>query len=232
MQSVQSRCGGSGNGKAVFSAIDTDYTYIIAIEGQPEQRLLSANSHQATYSGLNPGSYQACITILGVEGYQQCYSFTVTEPAPLAAASKADQTAKTWQIDLSGSDVYTVNYNGASFQTSEQSIKLALQPGMNKLEISTDQICQGTFFEEIFVSEKVLAYPNPANEWLQLYVGGNDATVDLVLFDLAGNTVLSKSQEVPQNRVFDIGLSELPSGIYVVSLSGNTVSSQIKIIKE
>lgn len=232
LQSVQTSCVGSGNGKAVFSAIDTDYTYIIAIEGQPEQRLLSANSHQATYSGLNPGSYQACITILGVEGYQQCYSFTVTEPAPLAAASKADQTAKTWQIYLSGSDLYTVNYNGASFQTSEQSIKLVLQPGMNKLEISTDQICQGTFFEEIFVSEKVLAYPNPANEWLQLYVGGNDATVDLVLFDLAGNTVLSKSQEVPQNRVFDIGLSELPSGIYVVSLSGNTVSSQIKIIKE
>ena len=35
LQSVQTSCVGSGNGKAVFSAIDTDYTYIIAIEGQP-----------------------------------------------------------------------------------------------------------------------------------------------------------------------------------------------------
>ena len=170
--------------------------------------------------------------MLGVEGYEQCYSFSITEPAPLAAASKADQTAKTWQIDLDGADLYTINYNGTTFQTEKQSIKLDLKPGLNKVEISTSQFCQGIYFEEIFVSEKVLAYPNPANEWLQLYVGGNDATVDLVLFDLAGNTVLSKSQEVPQNRVFDIGLSELPSGIYVVSLSGNTVSSQIKIIKE
>jgi hypothetical protein len=82
------------------------------------------------------------------------------------------------------------------------------------------------------VSEKVLAYPNPTSDWVQLYVGGNDEKVDVALFDLAGNTVLSKSQKVSQNRVFDIGLSELPSGIYVVSLSGNTVSSQIKIIKE
>ncbi|MFM1888407.1 MAG: hypothetical protein RL501_694, partial [Bacteroidota bacterium] len=76
------------------------------------------------------------------------------------------------------------------------------------------------------------AYPNPTSDWVQLYVGGTDEKVDVALYDLAGNTVMSKSQNVPQNRVFDIDLSGLPSGIYVVSLSGNTVSSQIKIIKE
>jgi len=232
LQALQTSCVGSNNGKAVFSAIDTDYTYIIQIDGQPEQRLLTANNHQFTYSGLNPGAYQACITVLGVEGYEQCYSFSITEPAPLAAASKADQTAKTWQIDLDGADLYTINYNGTTFQTEKQSIKLDLKPGLNKVEISTSQFCQGIYFEEIFVSEKVLAYPNPTSDWVQLYVGGSDEKVDVALFDLGGNTVSSKSQNVPPKRVFDIDLSELPSGIYVVSLSGNTVSSQIKIIKE
>jgi hypothetical protein len=87
---------------------------------------------------------------------------------------------------MSGSERYTITLNGTSTVTSSSDLRLDLKSGMNYLEITTDLSCQGTFYEEVFVSEEVLVYPNPTTSWTQLYVGGVDTEVEISISDLNG----------------------------------------------
>ena len=133
---------------------------------------------------------------------------------------------------MSGSELYTVTVNGKSIVTTDSSINLDLKAGMNTIEIATDLDCQGSYFEEIFVSEEVLAYPNPTIDWVQLYVGGVDTTTTMILSDVSGYQYIVKEVAIPQNRVIELNLSDYPTGMYFIRLSGTTVQSNLKVIKE
>jgi len=109
---------------------------------------------------------------------------------------------------------------------------LDLKSGMNYLEIATDLSCQGTYYEEVFVSEEVLVYPNPTTSWTQLYVGGVDTKVDISIRDLNGRLHHLKEYQIPANRVVELDLSNYISGIYLIQMSSKTVQSNLKVIKE
>jgi hypothetical protein len=136
------------------------------------------------------------------------------------------------QIDLSGASEYQVTINGKSFLTTEQNLSLNLQPGMNQVEVATSLDCQGVYFEEIFVSEQVKVYPNPTSGPIQLFVAGYDSEITLNITTLSGNKVLSKIITVPNNRIIETNLNNLPQGLYLINLTGNTVKTTHKIIKE
>ena len=102
----------------------------------------------------------------------------------------------------------------------------------NSQEITTDLDCQGSYFEEIFVSEEVLAYPNPTKDWVQLYVGGVDPTTTMILTDVSGYQYFVKEVTIPHNRVIELNLSDYPTGMYFIRLGGSTVQSNLKVIKE
>jgi len=65
-----------------------------------------------------------------------------------------------------------------------------------------------------------------------VYVAGVDQSVSAVLRDLSGNTRIQQEMSVPQNRVIELDLTQLPTGVYVLMLSGETVRTTEKIIKE
>jgi hypothetical protein len=243
-------CVDTSNGVITMSAQAHQYTYLVKvvgagsvtldegnniytiISGEDQFELNTDNEHQALLTNIAAGTYEICFTVEGEENYQQCYSVQIGEPQPLSASSKVNYSSRTVNLSMSGSELYTVTVNGKSMVTADSSINVDLKAGMNTIEISTDLDCQGSYFEEIFVSEEVLAYPNPTRDWVQLYVGGVDPTTTMILTDVSGYQYFVKEVAIPQNRVIELNLSDYPTGMYFIRLGGSTVQSNLKVIKE
>ena len=229
---ISSTCVGSENGSISISAQNQEYSYTASISGQSPVVLNSSNNFEASISGLGAGNYDVCFTVAGVESYNQCFSVTVSEPAPLSTSAKIDLGNRSVDLSLNGSTSYNILLNGAVIKTTESNLSLDLKPGMNYLSISTDLDCQGTYFEEIFVSEDVLAYPNPTDGMVQLYIGGTDDTVTLNVYDISSQNIISKSFEVSSSRVIEADISRFKTGLYFFVLNGKTIKTTHKIIKK
>ena len=102
---------------------------------------------------------------------------------------------------------------------------------MNRLIVSTDLDCQGTYEEEFFVSEKVQVYPNPTKGPLSIYVGGSDSEVSIQVRTLSGSEVYLNKHLVDYRRMVALNLSDLPDGLYLITVTGSTVNSTHKIVK-
>ena len=228
---TSSTCVGSENGSISISAQNKEYSYTATISGQSSIILNASNNFATSISSLGVGNYDVCFTIAGIDSYNQCFSVTVSEPVPLSTSAKIDLANRSVDLSLKGSTSYNILLNGAVIKTSTSNLSLELKPGMNYLSISTDLDCQGTYFEEIFVSEDVLAYPNPTDGMLQLYIGGSDDTVTLNVYDINSQNIISKSFEVSSSRVIEADISRFKTGIYFFVLDGKTIKIAHKIIK-
>ena len=228
---TSSTCVGSENGSISISAQNKEYSYTATISGQSSVILNASNNYATSISSLDAGIYDVCFTVAGVDSYNQCFSVTVSEPAPLSTSAKIDLANRSVDLSLKGSTSYNVLLNGAVIKTTASNLSLDLKPGMNYLSISTDLDCQGTYFEEIFVSENVLAYPNPTDGMVQLYIGGSDDTVTLNVYDISSQNIISKSFEVSSSRVIETDISRFKTGIYFFVLDGKTIKTTHKIIK-
>ncbi len=75
--------------------------------------------------------------------------------------------------------------------------------------------------------ENIIVYPNPASSILN--IGGYRGMVDLSIFSMDGQLVLSKNQVSSSNSV---NIETLPKGVYMVSISNDHLKSEHVIIKQ
>ena len=231
VQTTASTCIDADNGALSIVASNSNYDYNVSITNQASVTLNSESGYTYELTGLGVGTYDVCFDVVGHQ-YSQCFSVRIVEPLPLSASSKVSYSDRTVQLSMDGSNQYRVILNGKSIVTSSSDLSLDLKIGMNYLEVGTDLSCQGTYYEEIFVSEEVLVYPNPTRDWTQIYVGGHDSLVTLTLRSITGRMISSKQFDVPLNRVIELDLSGEIPGIYVIELASSTVQSNLKVIKE
>ena len=225
-------CSGKTNGQITINAQNTYHTYNLSIPETGATYILnSENQHQLSINELEIGDYTLNLSIEGQEEYLQTFEIKISEPAPLSTSAKIDLANRSVDLSLKGSTSYNILLNGAVIKTTASNLSLDLKPGMNYLSISTDLDCQGTYFEEIFVSEDVLAYPNPTDGMVQLYIGGSDDTVTLNIYDINSQNIISKSFEVSSSRVIEADISRFKTGIYFFVLDGKTIKKTHKIIK-
>jgi len=226
-------CSGKTNGQITIKAQNTYHTYNLSIPETGATYILnSENQHQLSINELEIGDYTLNLSIEGQEEYLQTFEIKISEPAPLSASAKIDLANRSVDLSLNGSISYNILLNGAVIKTTASNLSLDLKPGMNYLSISTDLDCQGTYFEEIFVSEDVLAYPNPTDGMLQLYIGGTDDTVTLNIYNINSQNIISKSFKVSSSRVIEADISRFKTGIYFFVLDGKTIKTTHKIIKK
>ena len=225
-------CPGTNNGSITLSAKDQRYNYTYDAGNAGTGVLNAASNYTATLEGLTTGSYNICFSVDGQPNYERCYSVTVGEPPPLETNAVVNTNTRTVDLSLRGAKQYQVTLNGKPITTENSTITLPLVAGNNILQVRTDLECQGVYFEEIFVSEKVKVYPNPTKGPLQLYVGGSDRRVNVQVISLQGSSVLDITLEVGSRRFSTIDISKLSSGVYIVTLKSATVNTSHKIIKE
>ena len=225
-------CAGMNNGSIALSAKDERYSYTFNAGNAGTGVLNAANNYTATLEGLATGSYNICFSVDGQSNYERCYSVSVGEPAPLETNAVVNTSTRTVDLSLRGAKQYQVTLNGKPITTEKSNITLPLVAGNNILQVRTDLECQGVYFEEIFVSEEVKVYPNPTSGPLQLYIGGTDRSVTVQVTSLQGSSVMNTTLEVGSRRFGTIDLSNLSSGVYIVTLKSATVNTSHKIIKD
>ena len=225
-------CVGQQNGAISVGAINTNYTYIVTINGLTGFELNASNSFKNQVQNLAPGNYEICISIQGKTNYLQCYTLKVTEPIPLSATNKISANGKQVTYNLSDASSYLVTLNGITQTYTSNEITLDLAPGQNTISIATDLECQGKLTAIIFISEKVILYPNPTRDYTNIYLAGLDNEVTVTITTLSGQILSTISKSIPEERILELNVSPYPKGIYLVHLKGKTINETIKVIKQ
>jgi len=236
-------CVGNDDGEIVLSANDKSFDYVASISNNLNDntenikdddsvKLDLSNNHSANFKNLEPGNYDVCIKVVGQESFEQCFELTVKEPQPLAASTKVDNSDGLVQFNLRGSSTYYLKHNGESKIIEENNPIINLKPGLNTVEISTENNCQGIIIKEFFNSEEVEYYPNPTNGIVNFYIHGNDNYIEINTLDSRGNLIMNNSFNVPLSRKIQIDFSENIKGVYFVKINSENVKKTIKIIKE
>lgn len=229
-------CVGSNNGSIQIAFANKNYNYLIKAVGAT-----SGYSKQFTYNttetaalnitGLAKDTYSVCIQVIGKEGYEQCFDVLITEPAALKTNSTFNPNSNTLVLNLSGSESYSISVNGVTEKVNGTTYSKVLSTGLNKISVSTDLGCQGTFDQEIFISEQAQAYPNPTSGKFSIYVPGSDPSVRISIHTLE-KTILDESRDLDHSRIITYDLSKMDAGTYVIQVSGSHVNKTLKISKQ
>ncbi|GAA4955643.1 hypothetical protein GCM10023314_31740 [Algibacter agarivorans] len=182
---------------------------------------------------LLAGTYKMCITIEEWPNYMNCYDVVISQPEPLSVSTNKSTDGKKVSIKMSGSSSYNVDFNGLTFSTNDSNITLNLQEGANAIKVSTDIECQGVHEERILVSDKVIVYPNPFQDKINMYLGENDTEKVVVnMYSYLGQLVYSKTLTNQKSGKISLDTNNLALGIYTISIQTNTSLSTFKIIKK
>ncbi len=226
-------CVGQQNGAISVSAQNTNYIYSVAVNGQVAFELNSANNFKNQLQNLAPANYEVCISIQGKPNYVQCYNLKVTAPTPLSATNKTISTnGKQVTYTLSNAANYVVTLNGITQNYTTNQITLNLALGQNTIKVATDLSCQGDYYDTIFISGKALLYPNPANDYAQIYIAGTEESVKVTVTNFSGQIITSEETQIPPTRTIELNVSQYPSGIYLVHLKGTILNETVKLIKK
>ena len=233
VETLSNSCIGQTDGVVSVRALNSNYNYLVEFTGSANTlELNNSNSYQSAFTDLAAGSYSLCISVVEFPEYRQCYQVKVEEPEELGVVAVSDRLNGLLQLNLSGDGPYTIELNGEETTTNNTRITLPLKPGMNRLNVSAKLDCQGSYFEEIFVSENVVVYPNPTEGPVQIYVGGSDKKVSFSVVNLQGQQLHRELVAIPSSRVIEYELGNYPSGVYIFTLQGDTVDKQFKVVKK
>ena len=228
--STVEKCAGQNSINIGFN--NTDYQYNIHLDGIAQNQS-PISSASWTVPQLSSGYYEICITVEGqtVETFQRCYTVNITDPQPLSVYGKNSNSGKTINYTLKGGKVYTITHNGQSFQTDQNQVTIDLDEGINQIRITTGIECQGIFEEEYFNSAEVFYTPNPFRDQLSVYIGGQDTTITIELYNTQGKLLkTSEHQLSTTQRVIQLNTGDLQPGGYIIKCSGdNTIQSEIII---
>ncbi|WP_422107838.1 T9SS type A sorting domain-containing protein [Winogradskyella sp.] len=179
---------------------------------------------------LLAGEYDMCITIEEWPDYESCYTIVITEPNPLEVFASRIVATNQVSVDMSGSTLYHVEFNGELFTTHNSSIQFDLKEGENTIKVSTDLECQGVFEKRLFYGGQFLVYPNPFNNAFYVYNGIENDDIVLELYSSFGQLVSTKKLE-NRGLKMPVDTSDLPTGIYLLKVKTKTNASIHKIIK-
>ncbi|MBT8183217.1 MAG: proprotein convertase P-domain-containing protein [Eudoraea sp.] len=223
-------CIGSSDGTISISA-EQSMDYTISISGNGVA-IDDSFTDSYTTSNLAEGIYSICISGNdGVNDFEEyCLDTVVTAPEPLGVISILDQSSLQATLTLTGSESYLIELNGISMQVALSEVVLDLKSGINTLKISTNLPCQGSYDEEIFISEDPVVYPNPFTEGPTVFLGRNVSRAEVSVHAINGRLIKRVSYNVNGAEI-QLDLNELPSGMYLLVIKGDGISSSHKVLR-
>jgi uncharacterized protein (DUF1501 family) len=228
-------CFGTNKGIIKATVTNTNYEYTVNVKG-PNNYLntqtIPVGKGTWTIEGLTTGNYFICFTIKGKPTYQQCFELFVAQPPALSTQANVDHTNKLLVLNLAGSKNYYITINGKTEKTTASTFTTTLPTGLTRIRVNADQECQGSFNNEVFISEAAMVYPNPTTGPLNLYVGGNESTVGLSISDINGSLKYKKTATVNADRIVHVDLSSMQQGVYIVKLNSPKISQTFKVIRK
>lgn len=223
-------CKGSNNG-SIHIAAQQRLKYSAAFSGNNINKSYPFTD-SLSINNLSPGNYSICFSVDG-EIYSQCFQLKVTEPKDLSVYSTVDQKLNNLNLQLDGGTSFRIVLNSMTYNTTEKQISLPLAAGYNKLSITTDNLCQGVVEKVIVVADKIIPFPNPFQNVLNVNIGNqtvNNIGVNIVN-TMSGKTMLN-SKYTNQSGVMQFDMSGFPNGVYYLNLNLDNNKSGYKIVKK
>ena len=209
---------------------DAQYDVVIIRDDRSITGSFTTNAFSA--ENLFPGMYSVCINGMaaGIPYEEYCFEVNITEPEALAVTSNLSAIGNQVTLALEGADAYTVTLNGETLRTEKQEITLNLMSGKNKVAVSTDQKCQGSFETEYVLADGPVAFPNPFSKTTQLFLGTAEEKVSIGLFTTDG-VLVQEAQYITVQNIVDVDFTGLPAGVYIIKFKGKYSSGTTKVIK-
>lgn len=228
---IGASCKGSNNG-AIGIIAKTSMAYTATITGNGLNKAYPFTT-SVNIPDLAAGTYSVCMTVAGQPDYQQCFTAIVTEPKDLSVYSTVNDADQTITVTMDGGAQYNIKLNGSSYSTTQSSITLPLSQGDNKLEVSTDRLCQGLIQKLISYSNKIIPYPVPFENSLSLNLGAAKiGNVNVAIHDVADGKLVFSKQFTNQSGILQLNVSQLKSGVYGLHLTMGTTEKIFKILKK
>jgi len=223
-------CRDGNDGRLKISAQKVlDYT--ISLTGS-EDTIMHNFTDNIEIKNLRADTFRVDIRVPKYPEYLQTYKIIITQPQELSVYSDVDTTKKQLNLKMTGSEIYFIQLNEQQLKTTRQEVHLKLQNGENKLVVYTDKDCQGTFMQKIMVSEHAIAYPNPFNNNLSLYLNREDVDkVNVKIYSTSGKLMYQAILK-PQNGTIQLNTGFLKSGLYNVYIKSAKHTVNYKVFKQ
>jgi hypothetical protein len=236
-------CNGGLDGSFSFSAtgaypLGSDIQFMLLPDGE--------FSGDSVFSGLAAGIYEGIA--MDVSGCMDTISIEVGEPEALqvllneVVGSEEGQAEGSIDVDVSGgTGDYTFEWTMAedvNFTSNEQNLS-GLVPGTYELLVEDSNGCtvvsfpitvEGFVGVQEFEILKLMAYPNPAVDWVQFEWDASMKLSQLFVHDGQGKLV-HEQQLLPFGNSLRMDLSDWSSGVYFVQVVGDHHEQRIQLIK-
>ena len=226
-------CASENNGSITITAVaQFNYTVEVTSSIGFNQTYLMSNG-RLNLNDLSAADYLLCFTSNEVAGFEQCFATTIREPAALQIASKVDTQGKKITLQFEGSEQYQVTLNDQSFTLNHiDKQSFPLKEGLNIIEVKTPLNCQGKFEEAVYIGALSQLYPNPAQEVINLLIGGDSTQVEWGVFDVKGNRIeVGQHQIHSLHRNIPLTVGHYPPGKYIIRLQTEDRLETLKFIK-
>ena len=223
-------CRGNNDGSIEIVPVQS-LDYSISVSG-PGTNINDNFTNGYSLSNLGAGVYQICIS--GTDGnitYETlCFEAVISEPEPINVNAVVSPDGVDLVLNLSGVEFFNIELNGILTRTSESVVTLKLDNGPNTLRVSGDLPCQGIFEETYFRGDRTLLSPNPVENEFSIFLVEVQDELRITVFDAQGRLFKQFSYTNALNQV-DLDASSWPSGMYFISLKGESFNETHKMIK-
>lgn len=223
----------AGTNQINLSVEDTSYVYKVNVTGAINSNYSFSNSNWSL-DNLSAGDYNICITVDGIDPgmFERCFKVNIKDPSPLSVFAMANDLKNKVSFNLSGGSVYNITHNGKTTQTSKSNHTLSLKRGINRVTITTGIECQGIFEASYLNSNEVKFSPNPFNEFITIYVGGEDRDISVEVHATDGRLIYNENCVLDNfSRTLEINTGEFKQGTYYIKVKGENTDQSFKAIK-
>lgn len=230
IKATNSGCINSNEGKIEITT-EKSYNYNVTLKSN-NSKTEKFTGTSYSFTKLAAGTYELCFTIDGLENYSQCFDVVINQPQDLSVF-KSGISGNRAVYTLSGGTRYAIEYNGKMIETTEKTVEVPLLRGRNVIRITTDSQCQGVYEDIVYSNETddIILFPNPTTGQFSMIVPGEDIEVTVEIVSIIGSIMIKEKKKVPINRLVNINAFSLQNGVYLVKVSGKTVNSVVKLLK-
>ena len=211
------------------------YDFILSIQGPQTIISQPIESRRYKLTELSAGVYNICITVNGIPAseFERCFQVTLNDPAGLDVLSQYNVGDEIVYFQLKGGTQYTIVHNGKSIQTDQSNYALKLSKGVNNVRITNGIECQGVFEQQYINSYDIAVAPNPFQDQIQLFVGGNDTEALVEIYTTDGKQIFGQVYALsPVQRTIQINTTAFKQASYYIKVKAQTVDQSLFIIKE
>ena len=224
-------CPNKSNGNITLNA-RADYLYRAEISGDNGYSKNLVLSKQGNgISNLAAGNYSICIYSSSFPNFKYCFETQIRSPKFLEVISSFDRLNSILNLSLSGGYRYWITLNEKTFEIdSKEEIILPLTRKLNYVEVKTSNPCQGVFEQWINTTQKASIFPNPVLENASLVLPEN-TIVDILLLSGSGTLLWKKKNIESDGMGFQIPMSRLNPGFYLLQVIYPNSIQSIKLLK-